>query len=465
MTTQKYIILLAAAAVLLLATACERDTSGLAPAPFDTNPVVFHDQFDGIDYQAFLGSKLDALDVVTDEFYGGEASIEITVPNTGYAGGAITANMPRDLSQYNAVAFWAKASIDASLNEVGYGNDNSGTSKYTATVKGLALTTTWQRFILPIPATGKLVPERGLFYFSEGPENGAGYTIWFDEIEYVNVDAISNPRPVMDQDDVSAIAGVTVDVQGCWTAFDVTVPDPRTLTVYHSASYFTFASSDEDVAVPGEGVIRVVGGGSADITATLEGVNVAGRFTIDALAPPTDHAPTPTRPAADVISVFSNAYPNHPVDTFSPEWEDATVSNLRIAGDDVKVYNIPTALDVAVIEFATQTIDASSMTHIHIDIWQPRGTFFGMHLFSFGPDGVFSGEPAPSGDDSQGIVAVQPPTLKFNQWVGIDIPLSDFTAAGLEETAHLAQVVLRSDSIQLIVDNIYFYKDTSQVTQ
>jgi hypothetical protein len=325
-------------------------------------------------------------------------------------------------------------------------------------VGNIALTTSWQRYILPIPRTGKLVPEKGLFQFAEGPENGQGYTIWFDEIEFVNVDAISNPRPIMRQDDVSTITGISLIVEETSTVFDVAVPTPGTVTVGHQPAYFTFVSSNENVAVPDEGVIRIVGGGTADITAKLDTVVVAGRFTITALDPPTDPAPTPTVPASDVISIFSNAYTNHPVDTFSPEWDTADVSDLKIAGDDVKVYNIPTQLDVAVIEFATQTVNANSMTHVHIDIWAPPGTFFGLGLVDFGQDGIYN--PPPGGDDSEYVVAVVPPDLVFEQWLSLDIPLSDFMVpGGLEEKEHLAQIILRSDSVQLIVDNIFFYND------
>jgi hypothetical protein len=462
-------LLLVLAAALLAVAGCERDTTGLDLAPFDTNPVVFEDVFNGIDFQAFSNTKLDALDVLDDgEQYRGEASIKITVPGVGdpsgaYAGGAITANMARDLSQYNALAFWVKASKNATLDLVGYGNDNTGGSKYVGGVRDIALTTAWQRYIIPIPRTGKLVPERGLFFFAEGPENDTGYNIWFDDIEFVNVDAISNPRPIMRQDDVSALTGVRLSVAETFTAFDVTVPNTSTLTVGHSPGYFTFFSSNEDVAVPDEGVIRVVGGGTADISAKLDTVVVAGRFTISALDPPSDAAPRPTIPSADVISIFSNAYTNRPVDTFSPEWDTADVSDFKIAGDGVKVYNIPTQLDIAVIEFATNLIDATSMTHIHIDIWAPQGTattpFFGLGLFSFGPDGVFSGNPPPAGDDSQGVVAIVQPELVFGEWLSLDIPLADFTAAGLDDTAHLAQIILRSDAVQLIVDNIFFYND------
>ncbi|MCK5619741.1 MAG: hypothetical protein KAJ17_10090, partial [Candidatus Krumholzibacteria bacterium] len=425
-------LLLALTAALLMIAGCERSTEGLQPDPGDTNPVVFSDEFDGIDFHAFLETKLDALDIDTNEgYHRSEASIKITVPpagdpSGGYAGGAITANFARNLSQYNALAFWAKASIDASLDIAGYGNDNTGSSKYMGAIADIALTTYWQRYILPIPRTGVLVPERGLFQFAEGPENGKGYVIWFDEIEFVNVDAISNPRPIMRQDDVSAITGVSLTVEETSTAFDVTVPNSGTIGVAHSPGYFTFYSSNEDVAVPDGGVIRIVGGGTADITAKLDTIVVAGRFTISALDPPSDAAPVPTIPASDVISIFSNAYTNRPVDTFSPEWDNASVSDFKIAGDDVKVYNIPMPTDVAVIEFATQTINATSMTHVHIDICAPEGTFFGLGLVDFGPDDIYNPPPDQS-DDSEQVVAFVPPELVFGQWLSLDIPMSDFT--------------------------------------
>ncbi|MGD8414035.1 MAG: hypothetical protein PVF33_07375 [Candidatus Latescibacterota bacterium] len=458
--------LLPVAAALVTVTGCERDTTGLELAPFDNNPIVYQDVFDGIDYAAFGDSKLDAFDVVEDgEQYQGEASIKISVPDPddGYAGGALFANVPRDLSQYNALAFWAKASRDASLDLVGYGNDNTGNLKYVAFAGGIALSTKWQRYIIPVPRTGLMVPERGLFYFAEKSESATGYDIWFDEIEFVNVEGITNPRPVMRQGDVAAITGMRLPVGQTFTTFDINVPQPGTITVAHSPEYFTFSSSDETVAVPAGGIIRVVGGGTADITAMLDGATVAGRFTISAIDPPTDPAPPPTIPGADVISLFSDAYNNWLVDTFSPEWDSADVSDLKIAGNDVKVYNIPTQLDVAVIEFATQLVDATSMTHIHIDIWVPQGTaptpFFGLGLVSFGPDGVYN---ETDGDDSEKVVAILEPELVFGQWLSLDIPLADFTVTGgVDDLEHLSQIILRSDAVQLLVDNIYFYNDGS----
>jgi hypothetical protein len=440
---------------LLITSACERDTSGLKPAPLDTNPVVFDDVFDGIDWQAFGNSKLDAFVYDDTQGYQSEASLRFDIPDPtnpsgAYAGGVIVSNTPRDLSQYNAVTFWARASKNATLNEVGFGNDNTGNSKYIAGIGGLSVKTYWQRYIIPIPTTGKLVNERGLFLVAEA-EDGIGYQLWIDQVEFTNVDNISNPRPVMRQGNVSAVAGVEIvvppvvgEVPNITTTVDVSgVP----VTIGHPAAYF-----------------EVVGGGTAVITAKLGQTPVAGSFTVTAIDPPTDRAPTPTRPASSVISIYSNAYNDHPVDAYSTQFDQAEVSEIKIAGDDVLVYRIPTQLDVAAIEFATQLVDATNMTHIHIDIWVPGSTaatpFFGLGLISFGPDGVFSGDnPFPQGDDSVAIVAVVEPELVFGEWLSLDIPLTEYTNGTLDETAHLAQVFLRSDAGQLLVDNIYFYND------
>ncbi|WP_411279674.1 hypothetical protein [Gemmatimonas sp.] len=119
----------------------------------------------------------------------GTATLKVIVPNPGdasggYAGGAFVAQVPRDLSSYNAVTFWAKASINAKLDVVGLGNDNTGTSTRSAQRSAIDVTPTWTKYTLPIPLASKLTAERGLFYFAEGPENGVGYTLWFDDIKF-----------------------------------------------------------------------------------------------------------------------------------------------------------------------------------------------------------------------------------------------------------------------------------------
>ncbi|MFN7436201.1 MAG: hypothetical protein ACK5SJ_07140, partial [Bacteroidota bacterium] len=51
---------------------------------------------------------------------------------------------------------------------------------------------------------------------------------------------------------------------------------------------------------------------------------------------PTTAAPTPTRAAANVISLFSNAYTNRTINTWRTDWSNATLTDLQVAGNDTK---------------------------------------------------------------------------------------------------------------------------------
>ncbi|MFO7896904.1 MAG: T9SS type A sorting domain-containing protein [Candidatus Cloacimonadales bacterium] len=163
-------------------------------------------------------------------------------------------------------------------------------------------------------------------------------------------------------------------------------------------------------------------------------------------------APTPTIAAENVVSLFSNAYDNVPVDTWSADWDQADLQDIQIAGNDTKLY---TNLVYAGIEFTSQTIDASEMTHFHLDIWTPDNTaapaVFKIKLVDFGENGVWDG----GGDDVEHELTFDENTLSSNQWVSFDIPLSDFV--DLVTTGHLAQLIISGDPNTVYVDNVYFH--------
>lgn len=177
------------------------------------------------------------------------------------------------------------------------------------------------------------------------------------------------------------------------------------------------------------------------------------------IAAPTEAAPTPTVDAANVISLFSNAYTNVTVDTWSAVWDAADVADVQIAGDDAKLY---TNLTFAGIEFTSQTVDASTLTHFHMDIWTPDPTgepaAFKVKLVDFGANGAYAG-----GDDTEHQLTFTAPTLATESWVSIDVPLSDFT--GLAARSHLAQMVIEGDPNTVYVDNVYFYNSATAVKE
>lgn len=448
---------------ILTMVSCKRDIGDLEPAAFPTTPEVFIDGFSaGLNYGAFGGSKVTAFDVDTEVKYKGSASMKFAVPDAGdpqgaYAGGAYFTSVGRDLSGYDALTFWARGSKAATIDVVGFGND-FGASAYQVTLEGVQVNTNWKKYIIPIPDPSKLTAERGMFFYSEGPEDGLGYTFWIDELKFEKLGTIAHPRPAIlnGQDQVFSVeTGRILNIGGLQVT--VNLPTGIDQSVKINPSYFTFTSSNPSVAtVSNTGVVTILDAGTAVITAKLGEADAEGSMTLNSvgqLVGPTTPAPTPTVAADKVISLFSNAYNNVTVDTWNTRWQFSTAEDydLQIAGNDVKRYS---GLNFVGIEFTSQSINATAMTHFHIDIWTPDPTelpkAFKVLLVDFGANGTFGG-----GDDASHEVSITRPTLVSEQWVSLDIPLSNFT--GLVTKGHLAQLVLSGDLPNLYIDNVYLY--------
>jgi hypothetical protein len=443
------------ALVALLAGCSDRDLSELDLAPINDDPVVFDDDFgDGVDFQAFQGSQLDAVSIDAAETFGETAgSLKITVPGPGslngtFAGGAFTSGY-RDLSGYDALVFQAKSSVPSTLNVAGLGNDNTGNSLYTVERSAIALTSDWQQVVIPIPDPSRLTLERGLFHFAEGHEAGAGFTIWFDEVRFARMGTILDPRPTMATRTIDTFVDGTVTPEETRVTFAVNGED---VTVAHSPHYFDYASSDSTVAVTSGSVITAVGVGTALITARLDTVAVAGTVTLNVLASPTTPAPAPVYQPADVIALFSEPYTPITVDTWRATWSmSGPVTDFAVAGNAAKVY---TGLIYAGIEFVHDLVDATDMTHVRMDVWAPAGTIFRLKLVDFGDDGIFGGAP-----DSQWELVFHgssDPAFVAGQWSVLDVPLSRFS---LTSRAHLAQIVISTpDARTVFVDNVLFHR-------
>ncbi|MFV8352101.1 hypothetical protein [Flavobacterium sp. XS2P14] len=159
-------------------------------------------------------------------------------------------------------------------------------------------------------------------------------------------------------------------------------------------------------------------------------------------------ATTPTVASSKVISMFSDAYTNVPVNTWRTSWSSATLTDLSINGNATKKYS---ALDFVGIEATTTPIDATAMTHFHTDVWSADFTVFKVKLVDFGANGAFGG-----GDDKEHEITITAPAK--GSWVSLDIPLSDFT--GLTTRAHIAQLIYvgaPSGNNTVYVDNVYFH--------
>ncbi len=457
-------LLISTALILVFAlSGCTRDLTGLMPAPFPSEPEVFLDEFGhGIIYQAFLNTKLDALGIDAIETYEGDRSLSFIVPNADdpsgwFAGGALTHPIGRDLTEYDALTFWTKASMPAEVGVFGFGNDNTGNSKYTVEISDVAINTLWKKIILPIPLASKLTQEGGMFHMAAGNVDGNGYKIWVDEIQFERLGTIAHPQPAINSQTINGEVGDSlISFSGASVTMNVAGED---VTVQMTSHYLTFTSSNDTVVtVDEEGIVRLVGAGTASLSAKLGTVDASGTITIISSPPPpkpTVSATTPTQDAVDVVSIFSDTYTNVSVDTWSAEWDAANLADFMIGSDNLKKYY---NLQYAGIEFTTNPVDASAMTHFHMDMWTPSSisynSLFKLKLVDFGANGVYGG-----GDDSEHELTfgyATTPAIVSEAWVSFDIPLTNFT--NLTGTGNIAQLIISGSPNIVYVDNIYFHK-------
>ena len=181
-----------------------------------------------------------------------------------------------------------------------------------------------------------------------------------------------------------------------------------------------------------------------------------GSQTMSAEAP-TVAAPAPQRDAANVVSVYSNAYDNVPVDAIFTPWSNAAFADTTIDGSNMLRY---TNLGFAGIELlgdnALDLVDAGA-TFVHFDVWTPNAEDFGFKLVDFGGTGF-----DPQGDNTEAEVRVTPAN---GSWVSYDLPLSDF--AGMNFT-DISQIVISASPFEmttLFLDNIYFYNEPDALQQ
>lgn len=451
--------------ILFTSISCERNLSDDAVlSTYSKNPDVFIDAFSpGLGYGAFGGSKYTAFTVDTDVKYQGTASMRFDVPNEGdpqgtYAGGVFIDGSGRNLTDYDALTFWVKGSQGATLNEIGLGTD-FGENKFNVIMKNVSISTNWQKVIIPIPDASKLVQEKGQFWYSEGPENGLGYTFWIDNLKYEKLGTIAHPEPSI-LNGINKVEqtfiGSNITLTGLTQTFNM--PNGANQTVIAAPSYFTFTSSNPSVASVNElGKVSVVGSGTTVITAKLGGKDAAGSLTLTSLGVFTP-APIPTKDASNVISIFSDAYTNVPVEYYNGYWAPYQTTqgqaDININGDNIIKYS---QFNFVGVQFSQPTINASQMTHLHVDVQVQNttgtGNSFKIALNDFGSDNAYGG-----GNDSGYNLTVSNPSLPSGSWVSFDIPLSNFT--GLTNRANLAQVVFESATgiTDILVDNIYLYK-------
>ena len=256
--------------------------------------------------------------------------------------------------------------------------------------------------------------------------------VWSSDFTFFGVKLVDfGPDGQFGGDDAEHQVNFASPLQGGWVSLDIQLGDFTGLT--------TMANIAQYILV-----------GQPTGTNTVYVDNVFFYNDNGAAIAPTTAAPTPMQDPSNVISLFSDAYTNVTVDTWRTDWSSANLEDTNIAGNPTKKYS---QLDFVGIETVSNQLDITEMEYLHLDVWSPDYTFFGVKLVDFGADGQFGG-----GDDVEHQLNFTPAQA---EWVSLDVPLSDFT--GLTTRANLAQYILVGQPTGLttvFIDNFYFYKGT-----
>ncbi len=451
-------------------SSCEREFSeDVEFATFPSNGDIFIDNPVGLTNEFFesfdpaTGANPEGFGTDDNVAFEGTSSIRIDVPapddpNGGFIGGIFRdRGAGRDLTGFDALTFYARGSTTATIGEIGFGTD-FGENRFAVIAQNIRLSTDWRKVIIPIPDPSKLTKERGMFIFSAGTQStgGFGFTFWIDELRFEKLGNIAQPSPAIfaGQDiDSQAFIGFEFLLTGLTQTFNLASGINQ--TVIAAPSYFDFTSSDNSVAIVNElGEISIIGEGDASITAQLGNVGASGSLNITSSGN-LPNAPTPTAAAADVSSIFSNAYPNATESNFNPGFGGSTTTTQVFAnGDDnILIYSNNNFTGLIL----NTPLDVTNRTTLNIDVYvQDAATSVEVQIRDVGANqeletDVNNGNPI--GDDVDRRFTIE--GLTPGQWTSIEIPLDgDLTA----QRNNLGALILAGGP-NFIFDNIYFFTE------
>ncbi|AGC77485.1 Ig-like domain-containing protein [Nonlabens dokdonensis] len=450
----------------MFTSSCERDLSDDATlATFPKTGEIYTDSFVSMGsdfYLPFADSKPDAFSIDNEEGYQSNSSIRIDVPNAvdpngNYAGAIFRVDgAPRDLTGFNALTFWVKASRGVSIDAIGFGQDFLG-DKYQVTANNVNVDTNWSQVTIPIPDASKLIEERGAFWYAMGTQGtgGSAYIVWFDEIKFVNLATVAQPRPAISNGNdivTNSFTGVNLLVSGLIETFSLGSGADQVVTV--APNYYNFTSSDESVATVDDlGNITVNAAGTTTITATLGSLNAAGSLTINSQGA-FQLPPAPTLDASRVISIFSDVYTNVPVDYYNGFWlpgSSTGSADFSVNGDNILNY---TDFNYVGTQTGNPLTDASNMTMIHFDMYVPGvippNFDFLISIEDWGANGIDNG-----GDDTRQQIFVRRNQVVADTWISIDAPL---TLVNKNNIGLIIYENINGSSLRnFYLDNVYYY--------
>jgi len=178
--------------------------------------------------------------------------------------------------------------------------------------------------------------------------------------------------------------------------------------------------------------------GTTTIVVTSKDQSESATYTVEftTTIPPVP-APTPDKDENFVISVYSDAYTSIATNV-NPDWgQETLVTELQIESNNTLKY---ARLNYQGMDFPNPT-DVSDMEYLHVDFFTGDATQMEIYLIA-------------AGENSYNVV--QGAGITYNEWRGLDIPMTIYSNAGRDLEAAYQFKITGNGTVYF--DNFYFYK-------
>jgi len=198
---------------------------------------------------------------------------------------------------------------------------------------------------------------------------------------------------------------------------------------------------------------------TSTVTAYIDDLTAMQGSAIPTPAVPSTTAPTtapttpPSRAAADVLSIYGEAY-GTAVGLTNVGWDNADFAEETIASNKVLKVDLGSSTFFGA-SLNTQPTDASVMTHFHVDYWVADAFVTGQTLNAKWSNHADGGAETSAFSKTDELVAADVQT-----WKSMDVEISTLTTTTRNELWEFVVTAANSTgSASLIyIDNVYFYK-------
>jgi hypothetical protein len=320
---------------------------------------------------------------VNPNFSVGNGNVVLAYPNFNYQGTELTTTNAATM-EFLHVDIWTNANPNTTIVQVSPINNGTGTAETLVTINHVA--GEWYSVDIPKSAFTGMTWNSvfQLKFAANGPGSTTPATIYLDNIYFWKAPIELGADATLS--DLKVDGSTVANFSSLNNNYNFEVPQgttdiPQVTATTTDATATTVIT--QATSIPGD----------ATVVVTSQNGVVVNTYTVSYsfIMPtaPMTAAPTPQLDAANVLSLFSNAFTNVAIDTWLTGWSAAALEDLQIEGNDTKKYS---NLNFAGIEMTgNNSIDATDAEFFHVDFWTANVTTFRIKLVDFGPNNIFGG--------------------------------------------------------------------------